>query len=202
MALTTVTTQRLQQLPRSQQPQRCGDCLRQTPAFDATIVATDYIAPVDQLVQALKFGNRLALAPLFGRMLLAAIRRTPEFARPALLTAVPLSAARLQGRGFNQALEIARPLAPALAIPLAPSLVVRSRDTKMQALLHPDERHENIRKAFMLPANMRRQLNNRHVAVVDDVMTTGETLNEIAATLKRGGASHVTNLVFARTPPR
>lgn len=195
-ALTRTSSQTPQKLT-----QRCGDCLRQAPKFDVTIVATDYVAPVDQLVQALKFGNRLALAPLFYRMLLAAIRRTPEFAMPTLLTAVPLSATRLQTRGFNQALEIARPLAQALAIPLTPSLLARSRDTQMQALLHPDERHENIRNAFMLATNAK-QLDGQHIAVVDDVMTTGETLNEIAATLKRGGAAYVTNLVFARTPPK
>src|SRR3546814_17854399 len=80
-------------------------------------------------------------------MLLTAIRRAPEFAHPALLIAVPLSATRLQTRGFNQALEIAKPLAQALAIPLAPALLVRSRDTKMQALLHPDERHANMRRS-------------------------------------------------------
>lgn len=187
--------------------QRCGDCLRLSPKFDATIVATDYIAPIDQLVQALKFGNRLALAPLFSRMLAAAIQRTPISALPTaslptLITAVPLSSARLQSRGFNQALEIAKPLAQVLSLLLVPTLLERSRDTKMQALLHPDERHKNMRNAFTVsPPNIKTLL-GLHVAVVDDVMTTGETLNEVAATLKRNGASYVTNFVLARTPPK
>lgn len=181
---------------------RCGDCLRQQHKFDATVVATDYIAPIDQLVHALKFGHRLALAPLFCRMLLDAIALRPEYAMPTLLTVVPLSAARLQTRGFNQALEIAKPLAQALAIPLVPSLISRSRNTQMQALLHPAERHNNMRHAFNMTPAAEKILHGQHVGVVDDVMTTGETLNEIAATLKGHGAARVTNFVFARTPPR
>ncbi|MFC7298560.1 ComF family protein [Herminiimonas aquatilis] len=170
------------------------------PAFDATIVASDYTAPVDQLVLALKFGNRLALAPLFARKLRDAILREPAFAMPALLAAVPLSEKRLAERGFNQALEIAKPLARAIAIPLAPQLIERTRDTLMQAMLPTAERHRNIRHAFALPANAIKFVRGQHIGLVDDVLTTGETLNEIAATLKRHGAVRITNLVFARTP--
>lgn len=180
--------------------ERCGNCLSNPPAFDATIVASDYTAPVDQLVLALKFGNRLALAPLFARKLRDAILREPAFAMPALLAAVPLSEKRLAERGFNQALEIAKPLARAIAIPLAPQLIERTRDTLMQAMLPTAERHRNIRHAFALPANAIKFVRGQHIGLVDDVLTTGETLNEIAATLKRHGAVRITNLVFARTP--
>lgn len=179
--------------------QRCGTCLTTTRAFDATIVVADYAAPLDQLVLALKFGSRLALAPLFARLLHQAIRQA-DMPMPDLLTAVPLGDKRLTERGFNQALEIARPLSRLLAIPLAPRLLVRTRETLMQSRLHPDERHRNIRQAFAPKPHAARQVQGRHVAVIDDVMTTGETLNEVAATLKRCGASRVTNLVFARTP--
>jgi ComF family protein len=182
--------------------QRCGACLGDPPAFDATIVAVDYAAPVDHLVLALKFGNRLALAPLFARMLRDAILREPAFPIPTLLTAVPLGGKRLTERGFNQALEIAKPLARAIAIPLVPQLLERTRDTLMQSMLHPAERHRNMRHAFALPANAGALVRGQHIGVVDDVMTTGVTLNEIAATLKRHGAVRVTNLVFARTPPK
>jgi ComF family protein len=180
----------------------CGDCLSHPPAFDATIVASDYAAPIDHLVLALKFGNQLALAPLFARMLRDALLREPAFSMPALLTVVPLGEKRLVERGFNQALEIARPLAQAIAVPLALQLIERTRDTLMQAMLPPADRHRNIRHAFALPANAAQFVRDRHIGVVDDVMTTGETLNEIAATLKRHGAVRVTNLVFARTPHR
>jgi ComF family protein len=183
-------------------PQQCGECLQQVRAFDATVVASDYAAPVDHLVLALKFGNRLALAPLFARLMHEALQRETTTSVPDLLTVVPLGDMRLAERGFNQALEIGRPLAQALAVPLAPRLLARTRDTLMQAQLHPAERHRNVRHAFALQQDMVGQVRGKHVGVIDDVMTTGETLNEIAATLKRHGAVRVTNLVFARTPPK
>ena len=177
----------------------CGECLKHPPAFDSTIVAVDYAPPVDRLVLALKFGNRLELAPLFARMLHGVVEQAEL---PEHLTAVPLGQQRLAERGFNQALEIAKPLSRALGVQLEVSTVIRQRDTHAQALLHPDERRRNIRHAFLVPAGAIDKLRNKHVGVVDDVMTTGETLNEIAATLKRFGASRVTNIVFARTAQR
>ncbi|HYD96523.1 MAG TPA: ComF family protein [Noviherbaspirillum sp.] len=176
--------------------QTCGGCLKQPPAFDATIVATDYTPPADQLVLALKFGTRLELAPLLARLLDAPARCGHA---PAVLTAVPLGPQRLAERGFNQALEIAKPLSRSLGVPLERELVVRQRDTQAQSLLHPDQRRRNVRGAFMVPAKAMALVRGRHVGVVDDVMTTGETLNELAATLKRFGAASVTNFVFART---
>lgn len=188
---------------------RCGACLANPPAFDATVVAADYAPPVDQLVLALKFGGRLALAPLFAGMLRDALLTDMSEMRgdvgceaPALpmqLVAVPLGPQRLAERGFNQALEIARPLSRAIGVGLDMQLVTRQRDTQAQSLLHPDERHRNIRHAFVVPAESIEQVRGQHIGVVDDVMTTGETLNELAATLKRFGAVRVTNLVFART---
>ncbi len=181
-------------------PRQCGECLQQARSFDATIVASDYAAPLDHLVLALKFGNRLALAPLFARLMREALQREQIASMPDLLTVVPLGETRLAERGFNQALEIARPLAKMLAVPLAPRLMARTRDTLMQAQLHPDERHRNVRHAFALQPEMVGQIQGKHVGVVDDVLTTGETLNEVATVLKRHGAIRVTNLVFARTP--
>lgn len=185
-------------LPAMMTATTCGQCLKAPPAFDATIVATDYAPPVDQLVLALKFGNRLELAPLLARMLHGATR-SAQTPLPVLLTAVPLGAGRLAERGFNQSLEIARPLSRALCTRLDERLVARTRDTRAQALLHPDERDKNIRNAFVVPAHKIDLVRGQHIGVIDDVMTTGETLNELAATLKRFGASRITNLVFART---
>ncbi len=180
----------------------CGDCLKRPPAFDATVVAVDYAAPVDQLVLALKFGNRLELAPLFAGMLRDALLREQKLALPVQLAAVPLGPQRLRERGFNQALEIARPLSRALGIALDARMVTRQRDTRAQALLHPDERHKNIRQAFLVSGDAIDRVRGKHVGIVDDVITTGETLNELAATLKRFGAARVTNFVFARTAPQ
>ncbi len=177
----------------------CGDCLKQPPSFDATIVATDYTPPVDQLVLALKFGNRLETAPLLAQLLHDAAK---GMRLPHLLAATPLGPQRLVERGFNQALEIAKPLSRRMRIALDPGLIVRYRETRAQAMLHPDERRDNIRNAFVVPPCAMGRVRGRHIGIVDDVMTTGETLNEIAATLKRFGATRVTNIVFARTPQR
>lgn len=184
---------------------RCGQCLRQSPAFDKTIVATDYAPPIDQLVLALKFGSRLALAPLFADMLcdamLLAQQQTPQ-TLPTLLIAVPLGPQRLTERGFNQALEIAKPLARALGIPLVANLARRSHDTQAQAKLHPDERYKNMQNAFTLSHHAIHLIKNQHIGIVDDVMTTGATLNALAVVLKRFGAKRVTNIVFSRTSLR
>jgi ComF family protein len=188
----------------------CGECIAHPPAFDATIVATDYAAPVDQLVLALKFGGRLAIAPLCAHMLHDAYgaytaslpAALQPRALPTCLLVVPLGEKRLAERGFNQALEIAKPLARALKLPLERRAVIRQRDTCAQSLLHPEERRENMRNAFAVAVTAVHRMRGQHIGVVDDVITTGETLNELAATLKRFGAARVTNFVFARTPPR
>jgi ComF family protein len=180
-------------------PQRCGACLDQAPAYDATFAAVDYAAPVDQLVIALKFGSRLAMAPLFAKTMRDALLRTPTGKLPDVLLPIPLGAGRLQRRGYNQALEIAKPLSKALGIPLQARWLQRSRDTHAQSSLHPDERKKNVRNAFALAPEHIDHLQDLHVGLIDDVMTTGETLHEVAATLKAHGVARVTNFVFART---
>ncbi|HTN65186.1 MAG TPA: ComF family protein [Burkholderiaceae bacterium] len=189
-------------LPPADAATVCGTCLKAAPAFDATLVAADYAAPLDQLVQGLKFGHQLALAPLFASLLRdVLLKASADAPLPALLTAVPLGPQRLAQRGFNQALEIARPLSSMLGIALEPQLVWRQRETRPQTLLLPQQRQQNIRGAFMLDSTALARIAGRHIGVVDDVITTGGTLGELAATLKRYGAARVTNFVFARTPP-
>jgi ComF family protein len=179
----------------------CGDCLSRPPAFDATVAGCDYAAPFDDIVLGLKFGHRLALAPMMADVMQEAILLCRESPMPDLLAVVPLGPKRLAERGFNQALEMAKPLSRQLGIPLAPRLLARQRETGPQTLLHPDERQKNVRNAFLPSGTMLDTVRGAHVGVIDDVMTTGETLNEVAATLKRFGAVRVTNYVFARTPP-
>lgn len=179
---------------------RCGRCLRHPPGYDATLVAAAYALPFDSLVLQLKFGARLAHARLFGDLLADAVLALPGFVKPALLCPVPLGPARLAERGFNQALEIARPLGKRLAIRVDPHCVIRVQDTRAQSLLHARERRRNIAAAFSVTD--RALVEGRHIGVVDDVMSSGETLQELAATLKRYGAARVTNIVFARTPPQ
>ncbi|SEN62188.1 comF family protein [Duganella sp. CF517] len=178
----------------------CGLCAAHPPAFDATLTAADYATPVDQLVLQLKFGHRLALAALFARLLRDAVSRQPGFALPALICPVPLGPRRLAERGYNQALEIARPLARGLGVALHPRLTARVRETTAQSSVAPEQRRRNIAGAFAVPDAA--LVRGRHIGIVDDVMTSGGTLDELAATLKRHGAARVSNLVFARTPPR
>jgi len=186
-------------IPLGNADQYCGQCLKTPPAFSRTIVACDYRAPLDELILALKFRHQLAVAPALAQQL--ALATAASTAIPELLMPVPLSRARLVQRGFNQSLEIARPLARLIRRPLVAQLLHRVRDTTAQTLLHPDERRENILHAFSPDEATKDRIRGRHIGVVDDVITTGATLNEIAACLKRHGAVRVTNLVFARTPP-
>lgn len=170
----------------------CGSCQRTTPAFDATVAALPYVFPADRLVQALKYGNRLALAPFLASLLEA-------FAPPAedaIVVPMPLHPRRLRERGFNQAAEIARPLARAWGLPFDAAAVERVRDTPPQASLPWLERRLNLRGAF----RCRGEFAGRTVVVVDDVMTTGATLDELARTLKSRGAARIVNRVVARTP--
>jgi ComF family protein len=187
--------------PHEPAGQACGACLAEEPAFDATLVAVDYAPPLDGLVLGLKFGARLPLAPWFGHLLRDAVLAQAGWPLPDLLCPVPLGPRRLAERGFNQALEIARPLASALGIALQPRLATRAVETAAQSGVTPRERARNIRGAFEVAPDMAARIEGRHVGVVDDVMTSGHTLNELAATLKAAGAARVSNLVFARTPP-
>ncbi|MBA5636324.1 ComF family protein [Duganella sp. LX20W] len=177
----------------------CAGCLLHPPAFDITAVAADYSLPLDQLVLQLKFGHRLAHAALFARLLRDAVLERPGFVLPAVLCPVPLGPQRLAERGYNQALEIARPLARLLGVALAPRLACRVHDTPAQSRVAPDQRGRNVAQAFAVtdPALVA----GRHIGIVDDVMTSGQTLHALAATFKRYGAARVSNLVFARTPP-
>jgi ComF family protein len=142
------------------------------------------------LVHALKFRGELALAPLLGSLLSASI---PSWSVDRVIP-VPLSTARLRARGYNQAVEIARHLARGK---LDVDVCVRHADAVPQTELPWDERRRNVRGAF----GCRRALTGATVAVVDDVMTTGATLDELALTLKRAGAARVVNWVVARTLP-
>lgn len=179
----------------------CGRCVRHSPAYDATVTAFDYAAPVDQLLLQLKFGARLALAPLLAELLHVAIKQQQAWQAPQLLCPVPLGAARLAERGFNQALEIARPLARLLDVPLQPRLALRVRETRAQSGVAPQERQANLAHAFAIAPEHAPLLQGCHVGIVDDVMSSGHTVNALAAACKGAGAARVSILVVARTPP-
>ena len=149
-----------------------------------------YAFPVDILIQSLKYQRRLTSASYLAQSFIQLVDQS----RPDLIVPVPLAPARLAHRGFNQAIELASPLAKHFNIPLARTQVFRCRDTVPQVSLPRKERAENIRDAF----ECRADLTGKVVWVVDDVMTTGATLNELARVLKAHGAERVENFVVAR----
>ena len=175
----------------------CRTCLAGAPDFDATIVIADYDWPLDHLVTGLKFRAQLPLAAWLAHQLGNALAAAPGDL-PDVLLPVPLSPARLRSRGYNQAWEIARRLARQLDIPGHANALHRVRDNPAQAMLDRAERLTNLHGAFVVAEPAR--IAGRHVGVVDDVMTTGTTLGEIATQLKRAGATRVTNVVALRTP--
>ena len=165
----------------------CGRCLAQPPHYDAPVAALAYAFPADALVQALKFRGELALAPFLGKLILEKISGQ----RCDCIVPVPLSDARLRERGYNQSVEIARHLGGKLEI----DACARERDAPPQAGLDREARRRNVRGAV----RGRRSFAGEHVAVVDDVMTTGATLDALAAALKDAGAASVVNWVACRT---
>ncbi len=188
--------------PESGSAPLCGQCISAPPAFDATLALADYAAPLDTLVLALKFRSQLTLAHVFAQRLAAQVQRTvpnPD-TDPDFITPVPLSKHRLITRGYNQAWEIARPLARALGLHAHPALLERIVDTPPQQKLSAKARHRNMRRVFALPRAHRAIVRGRHIAVVDDVITSGATLESVARVLKRAGAARVTNWVVLRTP--
>ena len=172
----------------------CAACEREKPGYDATLALYDFVFPVDAMVHALKYRHRLSMASFFGAALAA---RAQDFGAQAdLILPMPLHPRRLAERGFNQAVELARPLARVRGLPLGLAVVSKLRDIPAQAGLDREARLRNPRGVFECDVSLQGQ----RVIVVDDVMTTGATLGELARTLKRQGASWVGNLVVARTP--
>jgi len=173
-------------------PGICGQCLQQRPAFDAITSLFLYESTVSHLVQQLKYGHRFEVARLFATQLFELVQ--PTDLQPDLLVSVPLHYARLRQRGYNQAWEIARRLSKLSGIPASHDLCKRVRATPSQTGLTAKQRRHNLRDAFRVTGNVK----GMHIAIIDDVMTTGSTLQAIAEVLKRNGAKRVTGLVVAR----
>lgn len=183
-------------LPAGAADSRCGACLSHPPAWDIAFSALHYALPVDGLVQQLKFHGRLARARLLGELLAQALqseRRTPW---PAALIPVPLHPSRLKERGFNQARELALPLARRFAIPLRDDLARRVRATAPQVGLDAATRARNLRGAFAIAGTP-----PAHVALIDDVLTTGSTLTAMSLALRAAGSTQIEVWTPARSTP-
>lgn len=159
--------------------------------FEYDIAPLEYAFPVDAAIKALKFKRRLHYAPALAELLCDAVARSPADIDAVL--PVPLHWRRRWFRGFNQAVEIGRPVAKHLRVPLV-SCVRRQRATPFQSGLNAKERARNLKSAFVA----RRALPYRHVLIIDDVMTTGVTMRQVARVVKRAGADKVSALAVAR----
>ncbi len=170
----------------------CGHCLKRPPSFRQTVAAHAYAFPLDALVRHYKYGGKLALADWFAERLARELDGAPL---PDLILPMPLHDARLARRGFNQAAEIARRLAPRLGLPWLADGCLRQRDTPPQAGLDLKARRRNLRGAFVCELDLR----GKRVALVDDVMTSGASLDELGRCVLAAGAAEVCAWVAART---
>ncbi|MDC8772692.1 ComF family protein [Roseateles albus] len=178
---------------------KCGACLREPPPLDRTIAALDYGFPWDGLLQHYKFHQALELRETLLERLNQALS-IAEAEAPDWLLPVPLTQARQRERGYNQSYELARALARQRKLNCEPELLLRVRHTEQQAQLPLHERATNVQRAFAVKPTRAAELRGSHVVLLDDVMTSGATLYEIARVLRRAGAVNVQAWVVARTP--
>ena len=179
-------------LPLGAPAPACGSCLRRPPPVAETRAVFRYAPPLDRLLPRLKFHDDLAAGRLCAALMADVLVDAP---RPDALVPLPLHRARLRARGFDQTLELARPLARTLSLPLRDDLLVRGRATAPQSRLDAAARRRNLRGAFSVRTG---GLPPAHVALVDDVMTTGATLHAAADALLRAGVGRVDAWVCAR----
>ena len=172
----------------------CSACQHAPPVLTEVHAVFLYGFPVDRLLPRLKFHRDLAAGRLLTQAMAAAFSRLP---RPDVLLPVPLHRARLRQRGYNQALELARPLGRLLGLPVQAGLLLRSRDTAPQSRLEADARAANLRDAFTVAGHAPAPV---HAALVDDVMTTGATLQAAADALLDAGTERVDAWICARAP--
>lgn len=170
----------------------CGQCLQHPSALDAAHAAFDYAFPLDRLLPRLKFHRDLAAGRVLAQCMAERFIALP---RPDALVPLPLHRARLRRRGYDQALELARPLAKALGLPLRSDLLHRCRATAAQSRLDAGARKRNLRGAFRANPGAPPPA---HVVLLDDVMTTGATLQAAAAVLRKAGVGRIDAWVCAR----
>ena len=176
----------------------CSACLQHPPPLAETHAACLYGAPLDRLLPRFKFHHDLAVGRLLAQLMAQAFASLPDgWPQPAAVLPIPLHPRRLRQRGYDQALELARPLARALQLPLLTGALARTRDTAPQSRLQAIQRQCNLKDAFRID---HRTALPAHVVLVDDVMTTGATLHVAADALQRAGVARVDAWVCARVP--
>lgn len=178
--------------------EECGRCQRHPPSWQRLVFVADWQPPLKELVKKLKFSQQTALSVMLARLILLTwltARREGRLQRPDLLLYVPLHRSRAWRRGYNQLDDMARYLAHWLAIPCAPGGLSRKKRTRIQHFLSARARRRNLRGAFKVEIEVK----GRHIALLDDVVTTGSTVEEIARLLLRAGAASVQVLCLCRT---
>jgi ComF family protein len=170
----------------------CVDCLENPPAFDETLAPFVHQGSIRYLILQLKFHRHFPSARLLGSLMADYLQKTAQF--PDYIIPVPLHKNRYKERGFNQSIELARVVSKKLNVPLDVKSCIRKRDTAHQIGLNALQRGENIRNAF----SVSKTFNAKHVALVDDVMTTGSTVHELALALKMAGCERVQIWVCAK----
>lgn len=178
----------------------CGDCQKKPPQFDQVVSPWRYSFPIDTLVTQFKHHGKWPVGRLLGQLLSHHLRNAfaAGLPRPDLLLPVPLGKQRLRQRGFNQAGMLAHWLEPRLNVPVNARLLRRIRETDAQQALDATARQRNLRNAFVLDDAA--QVAGKHLALIDDVLTTGATANSLAGLLKKAGAQRVDVYCLARTP--
>ena len=172
----------------------CGKCQKNPPHYTTSIIPYIYASPVKQLISQLKFHGNLTYTPLLAQSFIRALKHRSSNL-PECIIPVPLHKTRLRERGFNQALEISQVLGKQLMIPIDYSLCQRNKSTPFQSGLSAKQRKLNLKNAF----SMTKQHQHKHVAIFDDVVTTGTTVNELALSLKKSGVEIVEVWAIART---
>ncbi|RZJ25324.1 MAG: ComF family protein [Haliea sp.] len=183
-------------LPVAEGVTECGQCLRAPPPLDACHAAVSYAYPWSSLISHYKFHDQPGWAITFATLLRSAPWVEPALEAAQIVLPMPLWHERMAARGFNQALELARRLAPAKT---EPALLLRVRGTAPQLALDRAARLANVRDAFALDPSRAGSVRGRALLLVDDVMTSGATLFSAAAMLRQAGAASVTAVVIART---
>ena len=183
----------------------CGNCLQQEPAWDRMVIIGRYNEPLSTLIHRFKFQRQFWLDRTLARLLYLAIRnarRTHGLMLPEVILPVPLHHFRQWQRGYNQADLLARQLSKWLNIPVKNDLITRTKRTPTQRGLSAKDRRQNLKNAFQLSAKVSakaRDFPYHHVALIDDVITTGSTLNEIAELLRKANVAHIQVWGLART---
>jgi ComF family protein len=180
-------------LSGNNQQHQCGQCQQQPPAYDNTFAIFYYCFPIDRLILRLKFSNKLVYAKLLAHFF--CIKYQSCIHKPDFIIPIPLHANRMKQRGFNQSHEIAKIIAKKLQIPVIANACERILDTQPQLALPANLRTKNIRKAFQI----NQAISAQAIAIVDDVVTTGSTVQELAKLLKKQGVKRVDIWCCAKT---